>query len=77
MVTVPLRRYQRNSYNNKIKCTAKKKKKGTWFFVDAKVEEESLDEEEDVRHVQADQRDAHLDAETKNLIGELGVYGPF
>lgn len=45
-----------------------------WISLDAEVEEEGLDKQQDVRHRQAGQGGVHLSAEAKDLIGELSVH---
>lgn len=46
----------------------------TWISLDAEVEEESLDGQQDVWHRQAGQGGVHLPAEAKYLIGELCIH---
>lgn len=46
----------------------------TWISLDAKVEEEGLDGQQDVRHRQAGHGGVHLPAEAKHLVGELCIH---
>lgn len=46
----------------------------TWISLDAEVEEEGLDDQQDIRHRQAGQGGVHLPAEAKHLIGELCIH---
>lgn len=41
---------------------------------DAKIEEDTFDEQQDVRHRQAGEGGVHLPAETKHLIAELDIH---
>lgn len=45
-----------------------------WISLDAEVEEEGLDGEQDIRHRQAAQSGVHLPAEAKHLIAELCIH---
>lgn len=46
----------------------------TWISPDAEVEEDGLDDQQDIRHRQADQSGVHLPAEAKHLKGELCIH---
>lgn len=46
----------------------------TWISLDAVVEEEGLDGQQDVRHRQAGQGGVHLPAEAKHLVRELCIH---
>lgn len=46
----------------------------TRISLDAKVEEDTFDEQQDVRHRQAGQGGVHVPAEAKHLIAELGIH---
>lgn len=47
----------------------------TWISLDAEVEEDGLDGQEDIRHRQAGQSGVHLSAEAKHLKGKLCIHG--
>lgn len=49
----------------------------TWISLDAEVEEEVLDGQQDVRHRQTGQSGVHLPAEAKHLVGELCRHSSF
>lgn len=53
------------------------KSKLTRISLDTKVEEDTFDEEQDVRQRQADQGGIHLPTEAKNLICELCIHRNF
>lgn len=46
----------------------------TWIPLDAEVEEEGLDGQQDVRYRQAGQGGVHVPAEAKHLIAELCIH---
>lgn len=49
----------------------------TRISLDTKVKEDTFDEEQDVRHRQADEGGIHLPTEAKNLICELCIHRNF
>lgn len=49
------------------------KRKLTWISLDAEVEEEGLDGQQDVRHRKAGQSGVHLPAEAEHLVGEFCI----